>query len=212
MKILVVGGTGRAGSAIVEEALKRGHKVVITTRDANRVKIEKAAILEKEPLALNAKDIEGVDVVVDAVSVPWGSGKGYLHLDIATHIISLLRNTTTRAVFILGSASLAVPGTDYPAIEDYPKETAAAPWFDGALHQYYEWAFLQWVKNVDWIGFSPGEAFPEGPATGYRLSEGILQPDRNGQAHVTTGNMALAILDEIENRNYHHKHFGVFDK
>ncbi|WP_175265057.1 NmrA family NAD(P)-binding protein [Lacticaseibacillus nasuensis] len=36
MKIAVIGATGRAGSAIVAEALARGHQVVAVVRNAKK--------------------------------------------------------------------------------------------------------------------------------------------------------------------------------
>ena len=95
MKIAVLGATGRAGSAIVAEARKRGHDVLAVVRDpqkAARRLGQTVPTLVKAPLDLSEADLDGVDAVVDALSVPWGSGRGYLHLDFATHLISLLRN------------------------------------------------------------------------------------------------------------------------
>lgn len=37
MKVLVIGGTGYAGSAVVSELLERKHQVSIVTRNPNKV-------------------------------------------------------------------------------------------------------------------------------------------------------------------------------
>ncbi len=153
MKIAVLGATGRAGSAIVAEARRRGHEVLAVVRDPQKAADRlgaTVATLVKEPLVLTEADLDSVDAVVDALSVPWGSGRGYLHLDFATHLVSLLRNSDTLAVFILGSASLAMPGADHPMILDFPESAASQPWYDGALYQYYEYQFLQMNANVNW--------------------------------------------------------------
>lgn len=215
MKIMVLGGGGRAGQAIVQEAVKRHHDVTVVTRDARSSQARVpagVAVLERAPLALTPEDVAGYDAVVDAVGIPWGSGHGYLHLDIAAHVIALLRGQKTRAVFILGSASLAMPGQDHPAIEDFPEVAASQPWYDGARYQYYEWQYLRWVDNVDWVAFSPGEAFMTGPASGYQLGADTLLLDATGQSHVTTGNMALAILDQLEQPTAHQKRLAVADQ
>lgn len=201
MKIAVLGATGRAGSAIVAEARRRGHEVLAVVRDPQKAADRlgaTVATLVKEPLVLTEADLDSVDAVVDALSEPWGSGRGYLHLDFATHLVSLLRNSDTLAVFILGSASLAMPGADHPMILDFPESAASQPWYDGALYQYYEYQFLQMNANVNWIGISPSEAFPSGPATSYVAGKDTLLVGEDGQSHITTGNMALAILDQLE--------------
>ncbi|QVI35284.1 NADH-flavin reductase [Lacticaseibacillus chiayiensis] len=201
MKIAVLGATGRAGSAIVAEAQRRGHEVMAVVRDAQKAASrlgQNVSTLVKAPLELTEADLDDVDAVVDALSVPWGSGRGYLHLDFATHLISLLRNTDTLAVFILGSASLSMPGADHPMILDFPESVASQPWYDGAKYQYYEYRFLQMTDNVNWIGISASEAFPTGPATRYVAGKDTLLVGEDGQSHITTGNMALAILDQLE--------------
>ncbi|MCU6391808.1 hypothetical protein KW818_22045, partial [Enterobacter quasiroggenkampii] len=67
-----------------------------------------------------------------------------------------------------------------------------------AKYQYDEYRFLQMTDNVKWIGISASEAFPSGPATGYVAGKDTLLVGEDGQSHITTGNMALAILDQLE--------------
>ena len=38
MKILVLGATGRTGKHVIEEALKKGHKIVAVARDPGKLK------------------------------------------------------------------------------------------------------------------------------------------------------------------------------
>lgn len=215
MKIAVFGGSGRAGHVIVEEAIARGHQVTAIVRDeatARRRLAPDVPLLVKAPQDVTTADLAGFDAVVDALSVPWGSGLGYLHLDFAKHIIEILANTPTLAVFILGSASLKMPGDSQPMFEEFPPEASQAPWYDGANFQYQEWQFLETVTNVNWIGVSPSEAFPTGPKTGYVMGTDTLLADDQGQSQISTGNMAAAILDELEHPQHIKQRFTVRDK
>jgi putative NADH-flavin reductase len=49
MKILILGITGRTGSLVAEEAIKRGHKVVGIARDQSRVTVKDAEIFTGTP-------------------------------------------------------------------------------------------------------------------------------------------------------------------
>ena len=65
MKMAVVGANGRAGKLIVEEAVRRGIDVTAIVREANKTAAAKS--LAKGATELEAGDLAGFDVVVDAV-------------------------------------------------------------------------------------------------------------------------------------------------
>lgn len=71
MKILILGITGRTGSLVAEEALKRGHKVVGIARDRSRVKVTGAEIIEGTPYDYETvkKAIEGCDSVLSTLNI-----------------------------------------------------------------------------------------------------------------------------------------------
>lgn len=73
--ILVAGGTGFVGSAIVRELLRRGEKVAVLSRDLSKVRarfgndVEPRAADVRDPDAL-AVALRGAEVVVNAVQFP----------------------------------------------------------------------------------------------------------------------------------------------
>jgi NADH dehydrogenase len=73
--ILVSGGTGLVGSAVVTELLRRGEQVAVLGRDAEKIrrrygdKVEARAADVSEPGSLPAA-MTGVDVLVNAVQLP----------------------------------------------------------------------------------------------------------------------------------------------
>ncbi|BBP92504.1 hypothetical protein BsIDN1_61220 [Bacillus safensis] len=79
MKIGIIGATGKAGQEIVKEAQSRGHEVTAIVRDAQKVTDSSLAVLEKDVFHLQAEDIKGFDVIVNAFGAP--AGKEHLHVE-----------------------------------------------------------------------------------------------------------------------------------
>lgn len=73
--ILVAGGTGLVGGAIVRELARRGKKVAVLTRDAERAQKNLAGVAEaregdvRDPMTLGSA-VEGVETVIGAQQFP----------------------------------------------------------------------------------------------------------------------------------------------
>jgi len=107
MKIGVVGATGKAGSFIVKEALNRGHDVTAIVRDASKVDERDVRTLEKDIFDITAKDIEGLDAVVNAFGAP--EGKEHLHVEAGQSLIHVFKQAPdVRLVVVGGAGSLFV--------------------------------------------------------------------------------------------------------
>jgi len=52
MKILILGITGRTGSLVAEEAIKRGHKVVGIAHDPGRITLKEAKLFKEHHVIL----------------------------------------------------------------------------------------------------------------------------------------------------------------
>ena len=65
--ILVIGGTGYAGSHIVSEAVSRGHEVTLVSRNEPAEKID-GVTYRTGDLTEQVPDLAGIDVVVAALS------------------------------------------------------------------------------------------------------------------------------------------------
>lgn len=68
-KIAIIGATGRAGSQLLEEALRRGHEVVAIARDPSKLQgregVTAKALDAKDSAALQAA-VSGCDAVLSA--------------------------------------------------------------------------------------------------------------------------------------------------
>ncbi|WP_054761778.1 NAD(P)H-binding protein [Secundilactobacillus collinoides] len=211
MKIAIIGGNGKAGSKIYEEAIKRGHEATAIVRNAEKAQAvlgTDAALLVKDGFALTKDDLTQFDVIVDAFGVPMGSPLAYLHMDLAAKLVHDLRDTKTRLVVIVGAASLNMPDGN-PLISQLLQAPGHEDWIGVPLNQSHELAILQMVDNVDWVAVSPQRNFTPGPATGYIMGSNDVMFDADGKSELTTGNMALAVLDELESPEHHQERFTI---
>jgi putative NADH-flavin reductase len=70
MKILIMGITGRTGSLVAEEAIKRGHKVVGIAHDPGRITLKEAEIVQGTPCDFDTvrKALVGCDAVISTLN------------------------------------------------------------------------------------------------------------------------------------------------
>lgn len=79
MKILVLGATGRTGKYIIEEALKKGHKIAAIARDPDKLRDYAIEIIQGTPYDYETmeKALTGCDAVINTLNVsrktdnPW---------------------------------------------------------------------------------------------------------------------------------------------
>lgn len=214
MKIGVIGATGNAGRAIYAEADRRGHEATGLVRDASRaaeILGDSARVMVKDAFALDADDLRRFDVVVDAFSP--GPARAYLHVDLATRLVALLRERSTpRLFFILGAGSLTTGDDHHRLVEDLERLPGSESWIATPRNQLQEYRFLQGVEDVDWVAVSPSRTFEPGDAAPFVLGRDELLEGADGSSRVTTGTMAVAIMDEIEHPAHIRERFTVRDQ
>lgn len=212
MRIAVIGATGMAGRAIFHEAARRGHAVTAVVRDGAKARSllgDTADILEKDAFLLTKAEMAAFNVVVNAFSAP--PDKAYRHVDLAARLVALCRETEKpRLFFILGAGSL-LDAHDRPFVETIRQMPGAAAWVAIPENQFRELKFLREVDNVNWVGVSPSATFEPGAASRPRLGADHLLTAADGKSHVTSGTMALAVLDEIEKPSVFRARFTVSD-
>src|SRR5664279_1380374 len=77
MKIALVGATGFVGSAILKEALDRGHIVSAIVRDTSKISIDSPNLIPLKADVLNeeevAESVKGHDAVISAYNPGWAN-------------------------------------------------------------------------------------------------------------------------------------------
>lgn len=213
MKIAIVGATGMAGSAIYQEALRRGHDVTAIGRSAAKARETLGPgvqVLEKDAFALTREELGRFDVIVNAYAT--APALAHLHVDLAARLVALLRGTDKpRLVFILGAGSLLAGADKHLFVEDIKHFPGSDAWINIPVQQLKQLKFLREVENVDWTGISPSAMFEAGPDKGHKLGGDELLVSGDGRSHVTSGTMAVAVLDEIEKPAHVRRRFTVAD-
>ncbi|MDR3360530.1 MAG: NAD(P)H-binding protein [Bifidobacteriaceae bacterium] len=211
--IVVFGGTGYAGAAIVAEAVARGHNVRAVAR--RRPEAEKAvagaAYLEgsaTEPAFLEAACADA-EVVISALA-PRGPMLGQVR-PVNQRLAELADRLGFRLGVILGAGSLqAAPGgptlaegPDFPPAFKPEADEMAAVLAD----------LRSSPAGVDWFGVSPAAgfgAFAPGQALGrYRVGGDVMLVDDAGQSQISAADLALAVLDEVERPAHKRARFTV---
>lgn len=209
-RIVVLGGTGYAGRHIVSEAVSRGHEVISVARSAPTDPVDGALSVQGSVLELDTLGdvFEGADAVVSALS-PRGDMADAM-LGALEGLVARLTGTSTRLGVIGGAGgSLIAPGGPRLFDQGFPEEykPEAQVGIDSlSLLERSDAA-------LDWFFIHPAEVFgawAEGERTGrYRDGGDVLVRDEEGQSYISGADLAVAIVDEIEQGNHRRERFTV---
>ncbi len=210
MKIAIIGATGMAGSALYKESILRGHDVTAIVRDKEKAVSllgNSVKVIDKDIFDLTKSDLEDFDIIVNAFAT--APAKAYLHLDLAAKLIGFFRETESpRLFFILGAASL-LDENGKLFLDTLKTIPDTASWISIPTEAYKTLNFLRSIENVNWVGVSPSVSFIPGDATLPLLGTDNLLTSGKGESVVTSGTMAVAILDEIEKPQFIRTRFTV---
>ena len=200
-KIAIIGATGRAGSQLLEEALRRGHSVVAIARNTDKLAV-RPGVTVKQVDALDANALEqaisGSDVVISAAhfaTLP------------ASAVIGPVKKAGVKRLLVVGGAgSLLLPGggrvidsEGFPA--EYKAEASAGAAFLDVLRQ---------EKDLDWTFLSPSALFDGTQRTGkFRLGQDDLLVSSDGTSSISFADYAIAMIDEVEAPKHSRQRFTV---
>lgn len=209
MKMAVVCANGKAGRLITKESVDRGFDVTAIVRGENKSAAQKS--VNKDILDIQAKDLEGFDVVVDAFGA-WTQETLNLHSTTLEILCNALSGTDTRLLVVGGAGSLYVNPehtacvSDGPDFPDMFKPLAAA--MAEALSK------LRQRNDVKWTYISPAADFQaEGERSGqYILGGEELTLNERGESIISYEDYAVAMVDEIESGNHIGQRISVVRK
>ena len=211
MKIAIIGATGFVGSALLKEALDRGHEVTAIVRHPEKLHPQsklhphKADVYNSDEVA---RVVAGHDAVISAFNPGWGNPDIYnLQVKGTRAIIEGVKKAgIKRVLFVGGAGSLEVtPGVQAVDLPGFPPE-----YKQGALATREALNLLRQEPSLEWSFLSPSADLAPGQRTGkFRLGKDQMLNDANGQSRISTQDYAVAMIDEVEKPAHIRQRFTV---
>lgn len=208
--IILIGASGFVGSAILEEALNRGHKVTALVRNPEKIQVKNENLTV---LAVDATDVEalskvaaGKDSVISAYNPGWGNPRLYEEiLENYPKIIEGVKKAGVQRLLVVGGAGVLYvqPGMRLMDSGTLPAEWMPAVKGEGELFLNV----LSKDNDIDWVYFAPPANLGnmgKGIRTGkYRLGTDTLLVDEKGDSFISVEDYAVAMIDELEQEAHH---------
>ena len=212
-KIVIIGATGYVGSAILKEALGRGHQVKAIVRDPSKLtlihphlKVVGGNVTDTDFLS---RELAKSDAVISAFNPGWSNPNIYEEtLEGYGSILCAVRNSGVHRFLMVGGAGslLVAPGRQLMDEPDVPKKLL--PGIRGMAKVYTD--LLLPEKSVDWVFLSPAANMAPGERTGkFRLGKDELIVDERGDSNISVEDFAVAMIDELEQEKHHQERFTL---
>lgn len=212
-KIILIGASGFVGSAILNEAINRGHKVTAVVRHPEKITmVHKNLVINRGDVSSSAivKEVsKGADAVISAYNPGWKNP------DIAKEttlvykaIIEGVKKSGVKRFLVVGGASslFVSPGKRLMDAGIIPESFQPAV---RALADVYQ-VDLMAEKSLDWVFFSPAGTIEQGLRTGkFRLGKDDLIVNNAGESKISVQDYAVAMIDELEKPVHHHERFTI---
>ncbi|NHZ35019.1 NAD(P)-dependent oxidoreductase [Massilia rubra] len=210
MNIVLIGATGFIGTALLNEALNRGHAVTaLATRPdklaaRERLTARKADVMD---VAALTAQLAGANAVLSAFS-------GHAHGDVQSYYLSGVRNIIAavkeahapRLLVVGGAGSLEVaPGVQLLDTPGFPDAYRASA--EGARQALN---LLRDEASLDWTMLSPAAMISPGERSGvFRLGGDQLLVDGAGNSAISVEDYAVAMIDELEQPAHRRQRFTI---
>jgi uncharacterized protein len=200
MKVAHVGGTGKIGSKIVEELLRRGHSVTVISRHpatgtSASVRSVPGDILSPATLA---EALTGHEAVISSAPFIPASSAG---------LLEAVRKSGVKRYIVVGGA-----GTLEVAPGKLLKDSGVIPaeWMPAVNEAATLLELLRVEKTLEWTFFSPAALIGPGERTGkFRLGRDQLISDAQGKSSISYDDYAIALVDELERPQHVRARFTI---
>ena len=211
MKIAVIGASGQIGAFIRDEALARGHQVTAIVRHPEKIPVQnpRLHVVEADILKDNVDElVKGHDAVISAYNPGWKNPDMYNEqIEGYKRIISGVKESGIKRLLVVGGAgSLEVaPGVQVLDTTSFSEQVKK-----GVLATREVLYMLREEKELEWTFLSPPTSIKPGERTGhYRVGKDQLLKNKEGESKISTPDYAVAMLDELENRQHIRERFTV---
>jgi putative NADH-flavin reductase len=215
MKVALIGASGFVGSAILKEALDRGHQVTAIVRNPEKISIKNPNLKAVKGNAFDADElaalVKGHEAVISAYNPGWTNPAIYEDFLKGSEAIqaAVKKAGVERYITVGGAGSLYVA----PDIQLIDTPQFPAEWKAGALAAREYLNILKKEKELEWTFLSPAIEMHHG-TSGERKGTyrtGLENPvfDANGRSVASVEDVAVAIVDELEKPKHIRKRFTI---
>ncbi|NMF90331.1 NAD(P)-dependent oxidoreductase [Aromatoleum petrolei] len=210
MNIALIGASGYVGSALLKEALARGHRVTAIVSNPAKLVVQagletvKADVLDGAALASR---LQGHDAVVSAFSGhAQADVRGYYVQGMRAIIAAAKQARVPRLLVVGGAGSLEVaPGVQLVDTPEFP-----AQWKGTAEGARDALQLLRAEPELEWTMLSPAAHLEPGERTGrFRLGSDQLLVDAQGASRISLADYAVVMIDELERPAHARRRFTV---
>jgi uncharacterized protein len=212
MKIALIGASGFVGTALLNEALKRGHTVTGIVRHPEKIALKDNLTVKKGDVFKKGEIsslVAGSDIIINSYNPGWSDPDIYDHFLKGSQLIQeeAKASGVKRFLVIGGAGSLEVSPGVY--LVDTPQFHAEYKAGASALRDYL--ILLKKEDQLDWTFFSPAIEMHPGITTGrtgkYRLGNDQPVFNSEGRSFLSVEDLAVAVIDEVENKKFIRKRF-----
>lgn len=219
LDILVYGATGKIGSLVVDEALRRGHVVTAVSRDPSRITKQHENLAAVQGDLLDSDSIAGLaagkDVIITSVRGVVGRKKKpentiqRLAVENVVGVLRMMDDPVPRLIHVGGAGTLEVaPGVLYA--DKIPKIMLPKTLEVEIQGQVLALEYLRGVSDVKWSYATPAKNFTNKARTGvFRIGGDQLMEDERGKSRISRADFAVALIDEAEKAEHINKRFSV---
>jgi putative NADH-flavin reductase len=201
MRVAHIGSTGKVGSKIREELLRRGHTLTAISRHPENapphqhVKTAHGDITSPGTLA---GVLKGHDAIISSVTFLPGSSRQLLD--------AVIQSGVKRYLAVGGAGSLEIaPGK---LLKD--SGTIPAEWLPAINEGAELLKLLRATHDLDWTFFSPAALIGPGERTGkFRLGLDQLIVAADGKSSISYDDYAIALVDELDRPRHLRQRFTI---
>lgn len=196
MKVAIIGASGFIGSAILNEALSRGHEVTAIVRNPEKITVQNAHLTVKKGDVTNEAEIAPLLAGNEAVITSYNAHDAATYLKAIHAIINATKKAgIKRLIAVSGAGSLEIaPGVQLLDTPEFPAE-----WKEGASATRDAFHVIKATDDLDWTVLSPAMMIQPGERTGkFRLGKDQVVFDDKGESKISTADYAVALIDELE--------------
>lgn len=197
MNITIFGATGTVGQALLKEALSREHEVTAVVRDVSRLteKHERLHVVQGDILdpASVAEHTKGREAVISAYGPKFGSEEELV--EAARSLVEGVRRSGVKRLLVVGGAGslMTDEGVRLMDTPSFPAEVFPLAKAHADAYEIYS------QSDLEWTYLSPAAVLEEGRRIGnFRVGIDRLITDELGSSRISTGDLAAALMDEME--------------